>query len=428
MKMPVSLAMLLTLILSPLAAEPVELSVEAAVEMASRASLDMYGQKLAVSSARRELDNSWNLFLPGISSALSAKTSEKLFAPTISSSTSSGFGSTLSLGTRLTVTTGVLYDLETRRTAYQSALLGERELQARLSRDVQKAYFQLVSLQLDLDNKARAIVLAEERRRLADLRFARGLGSELDALRAQMLEHNARSAHKKAVADYDKRLSAFRRQLGLAADEQLKLTTALEVPAAPPADSIATLIDTRIDLAKASLARELAATATARYINLNRLPLVTLDTGWNFSLADFETARDSFFISAGLSFNADAWIPGSRKDLELRVLRENEDRLALAYEQARRSALDEIEALRLDIDAARNSLELAGGQVSLAERIAARTKEAWERGTATALELEDAQYSVDAARQALIASQYQYLSLIIDLGYALNTDWRTLVR
>lgn len=35
---------------------------------------------------------------------------------------------------------------------------------------------------------------------------------------------------------------------------------------------------------------------------------------------------------------------------------------------------------------------------------------------------------IPAARQALIASQYQYLSLVIDLGYALNTDWRSLVR
>jgi len=426
MRRYVSLFLLSALFLSPLAAETVELSVEAAVELSSKASLDLYGQKLAVSSTQRDLDNSWNLFLPGISTGLSGKIGDELF--TANSPTTSLLGSTLSLGTKLTLTTGVLYDLENRRTAYRSALLGEQDLAARLSRDVQKAYFQLVSLQLDLDNKVRAIALAEERRRLAELRFARGLGSELDALRAQMTELNARSAHKKAVADYDKRQATFRRQLGLAAGDQLKLTTALAVPAGPPADSVATLIDTRIDLAKASLARELAATATARYINLNRLPLVTLDAGYSFSLADFKTARDSFSISAGLSFNADAWIPGSRKDVELQVLRETEDRLALAYEQARRSALDEVEALWLDIDAARNSLELASGQVSLAERIATRTREAWERGSATALELEDAQYSVDAARQALIASQYQYLSLVIDLGYALNTDWRTLYR
>jgi len=426
MRSSMSLFLLLALGLAPLAAEPVELSIESAVELASRASVELYGQKLAVGSAQRDLDNSWNLFLPGISTAFSGRIGDELF--TINSPTTSLFGSSLNLGTRLTVSTGVLYDLENRRTAYRSALLGEQDLEARLTRDVEKAYFQLVSLQLDLDNKARAIALAEERSRLADFRFARGLGSELDALRAQMSELNTRSAHKRAVADYDKRQATFRRLLGLGSGDQLRLTTALEVPAGSPAGTVTERIDTRVDLAKASLARELAATATARYINLNRLPLVTLDAGWNFSLTDFETARDNFFISAGLSFNADAWIPGSRKDMELQALREAEDRLALSHEQSRRIALDEVEALSLDLEFARNSLELARGQISLAERITDRTREAWDRGSATALELEDAQYTVDAARQALIASQYQYLSLLIDLGYALNTDWRTLYR
>jgi len=426
MRAPVLLVLLLTLSRFMLAAEPVELSVETAVEMASKASVELYGQRLAVGSAQRDLEYSWNLFLPGISAGLSGKIGDELF--TANSPSTNLFGSSLSLGTRLTVTTGVLYDLENRRAAYRSARIGEQEVEARLARDVQKAYFQLVSLQLDLDNKAKAIVLAEERRRLADLRFGRGLGSELDALRAQMSELNARSAHERAVADYDKRQATFRRSLGIAAGDQLNLTTALAVPAGSPTGSIEGMIDARFDLAKASLALEVAATATSRYANLNRLPLVTLDAGWNYSLADFETARDGFFMSAGLTFNADAWIPGSRKDVELQILRETEGRLALSREQARRGALDEVEALRLDIEFARNSLELAGGQISLAERIAARTREAWERGSATALELEAAQYDVDAARHALIASRYQYLSLVIDLGYALNTDWRTLYR
>lgn len=426
MRAPVSLVLLLALSRFAIAAEPVVVSVEAAIEMASRASVELYGQQLAVASAQRDLDNGWNIFLPGVSAGLSGRIGDELFTP--NSPATNLFGSTLSLGTRLTVTTSVLHDLQNRRTAYRSALLGEQELKARISRDVQKAYFQLASLRLDLDNKAKAIALAEERRRLADLRFTRGLGSELDALRAQMSELNARSAHKRAVADYDKRQAAFRRLLGIAAGDQLDLSTALDVPAGFTAIGIEAMIDARIDLAKASLARDVAAAATARYFNLNRLPLVTLDAGWNFSLTDFETMRDNFFISAGLTFNADAWIPGSRKDVELQILREAEGKLALSYDQARRSALDEVEALRLDIEFARGGLELAGGQISLAERIAARAREAWERGSATALELEAALYDVDAARQALIASQYQYLSLLIDLGYALNADWRTLVR
>jgi outer membrane protein TolC len=146
------------------------------------------------------------------------------------------------------------------------------------------------------------------------------------------------------------------------------------------------------------------------------------------SLADFITARDAFSVSAALSFNADAWIPNSRKDLELTALRETEERLARAYEQARRNARLEVEGLLLDLEQSRAALGVATDQVALSERIYARTREAYERGSATALELEDAQYSVDTARQALVSGRYQYLALLIDLGYALGVDWRTMVR
>ncbi len=430
MKQPLPL-LLLALALTPLCADPVTLSMQDAVDLALGASLEVYGQKLALGSAQRDLDNSWNLLLPGISSGLSGKWSDSLFieAPTSQGSAASKpFDATLGMGTRLTLTTGTLYDLEKRRTDFRLASLADKDSRARVERDAGKAYFLLVSLQLDLDNKAKAAALAGERYRLAALRFERGLGSELDVLRAQMSELNAGSAYKKATADYEKRQAAFRHQLGLAANVKLRLTTALEAPENIPDIAFTELVDGRVDMMKAVLAREVAANASARHGAVNRLPLITLDAGWNFSMTDFRNPRDSFSLSAGLSFNADAWIPKSRKDLELRALRDTEAQLALAYEQARKSALDEIGAIRLDIESAWNSLFVAGEQASLSERIYSRTTEAWERGSATILELEDAQLAVDLARQSLLAGRYQYLSLLIDLGYALNVDWRTLAK
>lgn len=245
MKKTAPFFLLLALGLTPLMADPVKLSIGDAVELARKASLELYGQSLTTGAARRELDNTWNLFLPGISPGLSGKWSDELFSAPLAST--KPLGSTVSLGTRLTITTSVLYDIEKRRTDYQSALLAERDA------------------------------------------------------------------------------------------------------------------DARVDLEKSRLAMTVAASATKRYVATNRLPLVTLDAGWNFSLTDLKSARDAFSLSAGLSFNADAWMPNSRKDLELRSLRETEARLAVKYEQDRRTVRDEIEALFMDIGFARNSLDVAAG-------------------------------------------------------------------
>ncbi|MBU0929326.1 MAG: TolC family protein [Spirochaetes bacterium] len=428
MRKPAFAILLLALCASVVRAEPLVLSVQDAVALARGASLEVYGQGLAVARASRDADNAWNLFLPGLSAGLSARLGDKLLTQAAISPSSTGFSTAVSLGTRLSLANGVLFDMEERRADLELASLGEADAVARLARDVEKAYFTLASLGLDMGNKAKAADLARERSKLAGLRFDRGLGSELDALRAQLAERNALAAHRKAVADYGKRMAAFKRQLGLDPGVELRLSTALEAPGSVAEGPFDDLVDARTDLERSRLAMRVAATAAARYAAVNRLPLLTLEAGWNFGLADFETARDAFTLSAGLSFNADAWIPNSRKDLELRALRDTEKRLALAYEQARRAALDEVAALRADIEYASDGIDLATAQESLAARILARAREAYDRGSATGLELEDAELALGSARQSLIASRFQYLSLVIDLGYALGVDWRSLVR
>jgi outer membrane protein TolC len=429
----VFLTLIITLFLVPtsLWAAPLELSVDQAVELALGSSLDIFGQGQAVASALRNLENRWNLFLPGISAGATARWSDDLFLETSvrpGATAADPFSTSVSLGTSLSITTGVFFDLEDRRTGYHSAVLTEREARSKLVRDTEKAYFMLVSLELDLENKERAIALAGDRLRLASYRFETGLGSELELLRARLSEQTTRSTHEKAVADYRKRQAAFKRQLGLDASVPIRLTTSLEFPASSLELDLEGLIDGRADLGKARLGLATTALAIERFKAAYRLPVLKFDASYNFSVADFETASDRVVLAASLSFNADSWIPNSRRNLELRSLRESQERLGLKYEQDRRNALDTVNALLLDLELAGKGLLLSDAQVQLAERIYEGTQAAYERGMAIASQLESDGAAVANARQSLIASRYQYLALLIDLGYELDTDWRTLFR
>jgi len=417
---------------SPLVAEPLALSVDDAVALALGASPEAYEEKLAADAARRALDNRWNLFLPALSAGATAKIGDRLLTDTPLGSQAAGLDGALTLGTKLSLANGLPFDLADRRTAWRLAELDAADARARVERDARKAYYLLVSLEQDLANKARATELAGERSALAELRFERGLGSELDALRARLSERDAEAAYDGAVADYEKRKTAFRRMLGLEEGAALLLSTPLEQPAASPGisegDGAVTdggddeTIDARADVRKAALAAEAAANASARYAAVNRLPMLTLEASWNLSLALADPARDAYSVGAGLVFSPDAWIPGSRKDLELRALRETEERLRAAYAQARRDARDEVADLRIDVASALGAVALAESRAVLAERILAGVQDAYERGSATALELDDARLDLDSARQTLIGSRYRYLALTIDLGYALGVD------
>ncbi|HAX38524.1 MAG: hypothetical protein A2087_11110 [Spirochaetes bacterium GWD1_61_31] len=146
--------------------------------------------------------------------------------------------------------------------------------------------------------------------------------------------------------------------------------------------------------------------------------------GWNGTLDDWQEYQDSFRLQAGLSFAIDAWIPGSRKDLAWRQLHESGQSLRQNYQTALTASRDEIHSLWLDLSLQADSLTLSNRQLDLAERIYQRTVQNYQQGNASLLDLESAQLDWSAAQQSRLSAQYQYLALLIDLGYALQLDWR----
>jgi outer membrane protein TolC len=119
----------------------------------------------------------------------------------------------------------------------------------------------------------------------------------------------------------------------------------------------------------------------------------------------FRSPLDGLSISAGVSFNADAWIPGSQKDLAYTALAEARDQHAVEYDRMLKSAREKVDDLLVDLSLRMNELRLTEARLSLAERIHTQTAEAYSRGSATLLSLDDAQNKVGLQRQALVSSQ-----------------------
>ncbi|MFH2116202.1 MAG: TolC family protein [Spirochaetota bacterium] len=412
-----------------LCAEPVNLSLDQAIQLAIANSPTLQDQGALVSAALRNKENSWNLFLPGLTAEFTGNFFDEFFYPPASNRLTPPLSSSLKMDVKLSLDTKTLYDLDKRRDDYTSSLIVAQEAQRKSIVGIEKDYFSLVASSMDIENSLRALGLDEESYRQTRVKFERGLESELALLNAELKLQVSRTAVISARAGYEKKATAFKRLLGMEPQVLLALSTPLVIAEldSNKLDDLMEGISKRLDLEIKRRAIQAADVAADRYHASNRLPLVTLGSSLSFSLSDFSVPNDAFSVSAGVSFSVDAWIPGSQKDLAFVALLEARAQQAIEYDRMLKAAREKVDDLLIDLSLRINELRLTEAKLSLAERIHVQTREAYNRGSATLLSMDDAQNKVEIQRQALVSSQLAYLQLVIDVGYALGADWRSLL-
>ncbi len=412
----------------PLWAQPREVSLDQAIDLAIRNSPVINDQGTVVAKALRNKENTWNLFLPSITADLGASYKSPVFYPPQTTRVVSPLATALKMDVKLALDTRTFFDVKKRSDDYDTALLMAQEAQRKFIMDVEKVYFSLLASSMDVDNNLRILSLDEEQYRQTKLKFERGLESELSFLNADLKLKGTQTTVAKAKAAYNKEAVAFKRLIGFEPQTLVALTTPMVIGELDTGlmEDMKDL-GTRLDLEIKRKAIDSSAVAIDRYHALNRMPLISVGSSLSYSLSDFSVPSDGFSISAGISFGVDAWIPGSQKDLSYRLLMDEREQLVMEYDQVLKTAKEKIEDLTIDLGLRINDLKLTEAKLVLAERIHSQTKTAYDQGTTTLYALEEAQSKVEIQRQALVSNQLAYLQLVIDIGYALGVDWRSLI-
>ncbi|OHD82485.1 MAG: hypothetical protein A3J97_10515 [Spirochaetes bacterium RIFOXYC1_FULL_54_7] len=426
---PTVALLVLVLYCLPLQAEPLGLSLDEAMELAVANSQVIHDQENVVAKALRNMDNSWNLYLPGVTADLIASYKDSIFYPSQTSRSVSPLSTSLKMDIKLSLDTKSLFERKKRGDDYATALLLAQEVQRKFVMGAEKDYFSLVASSLDVNNSLRTLDLDEELYRQTKVRFERGLEPELSLLNADLKLQGTRTAVMSSQAAYDKKAMAFRRLIGLEPQIMFTLTTPLAFTEldAKNIEDLLRAIEARLDLEIKRMAIEASTVAINRYHAITRLPLLSLGSSLSYGLSDFSVPSDGFSISAGISFGVDAWIPGSQKDLAYRLLLEEREQQVVEYDRMLEAAKEKVEDLTIDLSLKINDLRLTEAKLALAERIHAQTRTAYDRGTVTLYTLDDAQNKVEVQRQALVSTKLAYLQLVIDIGYALGVDWRSLI-
>lgn len=432
-----TVALILIAFMGALSAYGLPISIEEAIEKALASNLELKKTALSRQTAYREMDNSWNLFLPSFSSGISLSRRDSFL---LSGSSNGGFGSSdpwdlsVSLSVQLPLNLSIAQDLNQRIGDYDSALLNEKEYRAQITRNVQKNYYGLQTHLKNVEIKQNNLDLAQTRFKSVRQKFELGISSDLDLLKAEISVEQARLPYQRAVADYEKNLLRFKRIIGVELDNKIELVTSIEIKEIRniPDQWIEKYLDSRFDIRRLNLNLQSSENQLTRNYNTSFIPGLSLSSSWGLGISqaftseswDVNELTDSLRLGLSLSIPLNAAIPGSKNNLALKSKEDALKKIMIDLEMTKMNAEDEIRAYARDLNIIMSNMLLSEKLLTLSRANYNALQKSFNSGESTLLQVEDAQNSFLSAQLSLLNIQFEYLSTLIDLGYALNTDWR----
>ena len=318
-------------------------------------------------------------------------------------------------------------DAATRR---MDAALRERDdARAALVVRVSRLYFEVIKQERLNTAAAQAAARAATLREASEARTRVGLATELDVLRARILESRAAAAQ----ADGRRALAAATDQLSLVLGRPLSallrvdensataaLAVALNDLPASLDDLVAIALADRADLAEAR-ARAADATRQSSVARWNALPPLALDVSYTQrglagSTAGFNNLLDGWHIGVSTSYSLDRASENAAIE-NAAVAVDSASVAVLALEQQATAQVRALYAARQTAEATvaihREAVDLA-----IQERDLAALR--YERGLAGSLDVVGAETSLYQAQTALIAAELDQLIFALDLRRAVG--------
>ena len=405
-----------------------------ALQLARKNNLNLKSNAIDLKAAQRDIDTSWNLFLPSLSATLSNVGGTAVFkaSPVPSNPKASQTGLGLGFSLSLTLNPAVKQQLESYNVVYSLKSLTYAQAQAELERSVTKTFYYLLmeaeNLKLQKDN----ITLSEKQYEKVKTQFEAGFASELQLLSAQLGYEQLKPSFTQSQNSYDATLLSFKVLLGLDLDEEIVIEG--EIPTFIKdldVDTLKTYLANNYSLRLLDL--NLASLENTKELNTKSalMPTITLQTKYDISslfnsgsssLSSSTPWSDSATYTVALSIPIDAHIPGSRTQVSLSKIQDSIDQLAITKLQSRTSMEQSITTQVNNLNMLLEQLEVAAFNRELTERIFEMTTIQYESGYSGYLDVEEAQADLFKSDQSILALQYQYISGLVDLLYDLNID------
>lgn len=437
------LAALSFLLLFSLSALPA-ISLEEALQLGRTNNLSLTSTALDVNTAKRDVETSWNLFIPTLSLTLSNAGSSPVFKAATTSFTLPPAGPTVdkpmeysnrglsaSFGVSLTLNPAVKSQMDSYQIAYQIQQVTYEQAKAEVERTITKLFYYLLMEEQNINVQQANLELAQKQHEEVKLKYEQGFASELEVLSSQLAAERLKPSLQQAKNAYASNLLTLKAMLGMDLDQEL--TVEGEIPSMVKELEVQQLAEyLQKSYSIALLDLNMAQLRTTKELNSKQALLPSITIGGSYDLSFWNDSysndfSDSAMYSIGLRIPLDGLLPNSRTKIGLAKLDDSLSKLALQRQQAVKQLEVSVVGQVQNLNMLASQAELANQSLELTEKVYMMNLIQYESGYITRVALEEAQNNLLGARQQVLALQFQYISSLIDLIYDLNIqhEYRT---
>jgi outer membrane protein len=417
-------------LLTLLAADPLQLSLPKAVEIASapNGNLKLAIVKETLNQAEARRRQALGAFLPNLDGSLGASNQTRNLAafgfnlgPSIPFRIPSFVGPFTVVDYRVSATQSIL-DLSSIY-RYQAARLSKkvsdaeiRNAQELTTQQVARLYVLALKAEAALSTAQANLTLADRLVQLAESQKRAGTGTGIEVTRSKVQLQNEKQKLLVAENELERTQLELKRTLGLNQSQPIELTDRMNDgtdPLPSPEASIEAALSQRPDLIAQQL-RQSTAQLSLKSISSERLPSIAASGDYGV-IGDGSSLLPTRSVAIGMRVPI---FDGGRREarraesgvlLRQEKLRAEDLKRQIEFEV--RTSLNTMKSARAQIETARLGLELAENELAQAQR---RT----EAGVASSIELTDAQTRLSRARDNQLAALYLFNLARIDVAAA----------
>jgi outer membrane protein TolC len=406
----------------------ITLTLDSAVERALENSLNLKKSRIDLSGAEYSAKRLWAEIFPAINASVSAGYSSPLFSGDGFQWNDQGQSLGASVGINLALNAGIPYAMKNIRLAYQTKLLSYEDARNQLAIATTKNFYSLLAGRDNLVHLADMLRLAERQHEKNQIAYNNGLLGELALMQSRLGLENARYNASAAKTAYANSMGEFLALLGLGQDEDARLEGAISIEKieADAAALVREHLPKRPDIVRRRQEIERLENAEKQTALANRAPSLSLSAQWNSQ--NFDPFSDTVRGTATLNIPIDPWVPGTKTAQSIRNAESAVEKAKLDLQIAEDAAITQIHSLAENLRNSWDSIEIARLSLDVARRGYELTEQGFRNGAVEFLTLEDARNNLGNARQRLLQSELAYLTMILDLSAALNSNWKELLQ
>ncbi|GHU92133.1 hypothetical protein FACS189479_00070 [Spirochaetia bacterium] len=404
------------------------LTVDEAVRYALQNSRQIQSGAIDLETQKRASDTAWNTLLPSVDAGGTInRANEAMKIPGVTISEKDHWQMGGSIGVSLNFNIAMIETIKAAKIDYEAGKITFEETQKKLERDVQKLFYSLLLMQESIKMSEENLLAAQNRVAEAEQNYRAGKISEIELLQTQVAYQNQQPEVLRAKQALKQNLNSFALLLGMKAGTGIQVAGTIERPAAAETEfQITTPLKAAPTRTEQTLQKNIDALAVNRKaLNLQVFtPSLQLSYGLQpgasiTSLTDGTTDpwKDNGGLSASLVWNLSNLLPFSANRQQVKDIDANIAKLRIAQTDARENAINEAQQLADTLELSRAQISALEANIALASRNYELTETAYRNGRTDLLNLQDAELSLNQARQGLLAEQFNYISAFLDLEY-----------